>query len=88
VGEELPVLVEVTFSDYRTSSTDLGNYIEFMNSDSSVVTATLRPNGELVLVGVAPGVAGFAAALNPVLFPARVPSALLSAPVLQVTVTP
>jgi hypothetical protein len=87
VGAELAVPVEVTFSDYRTSSTDLGNYIEFMNSDSSVVSATLRPNGELVLVGVAPGVAGFVATLNPVLFPARVPSAFLSSPVLQVTVT-
>jgi hypothetical protein len=87
-GSTALVPVSVLFSDFQEHTTDLGNVIEFTNSDSSIADIAFHSNlGELAIVGMSPGMVELSVSVRPNLFPHRIPDYALQAPVLQVIIT-
>ena len=84
---ELPITV--AFSDDIVRTTELYQWIEFLNSDTAIIDAVFSGGNTLRITSKIPGSAVITPSVIPGLFPKRVPDYNLGATQpLQVTVTP
>lgn len=89
VGSILLVPLSVFFSDYQSHLNGLDAIIEFTNTASEFADVVFQSNiAQLVIRGKQAGATTVTVAARAGLFPNRLPDYTLSAPVLNVTVTP
>lgn len=88
-GSFLFVPFTVLFSDYQEHLVGIDSIIEFTNSAGDIADITFQSNVSRLLVkGLAAGTLTVSVAVRPGLFPNRLPDYSISAPVLNVTITP
>ncbi len=88
VGETATVDFSVLFSNYQEYACDLGNIIQFTNSDGTVADLFYDPAGRVQLTGRVAGTLEVTVSVQPNMVPARLPDYSITAAPLSVTVTP
>jgi hypothetical protein len=88
-GSFLLVPLTVFFSDYQSHLNGLDSIIEFTNTASEFADVIFQSNiAQLLIKGKQAGATSVTVVARAGLFPKRLPDYSLSAPVLNVTVTP
>lgn len=83
------VPVQLILTDFSVQVLELSKYVEFLNSDGTVVEASYADHrGVFVLTGRNAGTASITPVLREGLTPARWPIPAITLPILSVTVTP